>query len=614
MSFILRKTITETFHARMQATPDLVGYRYKPNRSSGWKDVTFREFYDQSRLISFGLMGHGVQPKDRVAILSSTRIEWSLSDMAILGAKAVTIPIYPSTVAEDVTFMLNHSEAKAVVVENDIQLEKILSQRAEKPGCLPFLKNIFVIEPSAMRLAVNPKQNIQDVSTLDSLVEIGKREELKRATAFEDNLLGATPDDWITICYTTGTTGTPKGVPLTHGNLMNVYEDVLDRMRDWVRPETEVLLSFLPCSHVLGKLESMIGHVVGSRQVFAESIEKLLPNLKEVRPTVLISVPRIFEKAYEKIEGTVQRSSPAGRQLFHWAESIGRGYYGSIRAGKTPSIAQSAMYGAAKNLAFKRVSDSLGGRLRFAICGGAALRKDIGEFFEIAGIKILEGYGLTETCAPVTLNDPDHPHFGTVGKPLSEVNLKIAADGEILIKSRKVFHGYHKSPEETAQALRDGWFYTGDIGFLDDEGYLHVTDRKKDLIKTSGGKYVAPQKIEKVAKTFPQIAEIVVYGDQKKYITALLTLNRDYVLAYASEHQILFSEYAELIKHPKVVAWVEKTINEVNKQLASFETIKKFMILPIEFTIEGGELTPSLKVRRKVIQERYRSELDRLYS
>lgn len=619
MPFITRPTITETFLERVRATPDVVAYQYKPTHPEQgpvnlWKQVTFRQHYDYVKLVSFGLMGLGVQPGDKVVILSNTRYEWPVCDFAILGASAITVPIYASNIPDDVLYILNHADAKVAFVEDAKQLQKILEKRLEKPDCLPRLEKIIVIEASAMSLAARHQNATKDVITLKALEELGRREEAKSPSRFDANLMAAKPEDLITICYTSGTTGVPKGAMITHDGLMSVLEDAVAVIHPYIKPEHEVLLSFLPFSHILGKVESMMLHTFGWRQAFAENLDKLMVNIAEIRPTVMCSVPRIFEKAFNRINSVVDSGPESKRKLFAWAMQAGRRYYQAVWDHRAPTFTEKAEYAAAKALVLNKVAQRFGGRLQFAICGGAPLPREIGEFFQIVGIKVLEGYGLTETTAPVSLNLPDDPRFGAVGKPLPEVQIKIGSDGEILIKSRKVFKGYYKMPKETEETLTEGWFHTGDIGHLDAEGFLHITDRKKDLIVTSGGKNIAPQKIENLARSQKIFSQFVVHGDRRHYLTALVTLDQDQVIKYASENQILFSEYSELIKNPKILALVQRTIDELNQQLANFETIKKFVILPADFTIESGELTPSLKVKRGLVNKRYRSELDSMYA
>ncbi|MGK5084782.1 long-chain fatty acid--CoA ligase [Bdellovibrionota bacterium FG-1] len=619
MPLITRKTITETFLERVKVTPDEVGFQYKPTYAEAgvlniWKQVTFREYFEECKQVAFGLMALGVEPGDRVAILSNTRYEWSLSDMAILGAAGVTVPIYASSIPDDVCFIAHHSEAKIMILEDAKQLQKIVEKRLEKPDCLPHLKKIIVIEPSAIALAASHQNGSQNIITFTALKELGRREESRSPERFEDNLRNAKPEDLITICYTSGTTGVPKGAMITHDNMMSVLEDCVATVGRFVNPKGEVILSFLPFSHILGKAESMAIYSFGWRQAYVENIDKLMSNIVEVRPTVIFAVPRIFERAFNRVHSHVQGGASLKKRVFDKAFRVGRKYYQAIWAHQKPSFSETAEYAIATQLVFSKIAQRFGGRLRFAVCGGAPLPKEIGEFFQVVGIKILEGYGLTETTAPVSLNLPDDARFGVVGRPLPEVQIKIAEDGEILVNSRKVFKGYFKMPKETAEVLHGGWFHTGDIGHLDADGFLHITDRKKDLIVTSGGKNVAPQKIENLAKAYSLITQFVAHGDRRHFLTALVTLDREQVIRFATEHSILFSEYSELVKNPKILGWVQKIIDEVNRKLATYETIKKFVILPNEFGIDSGELTPSLKVRRSYINRRFKNELDSMYT
>lgn len=626
MPFILKKTITETFLERVKTTPNLTGYRFKPTYEEmgpvgQWTNKTFREFYDECRLISFGLMGLDLAAQDKAVILSNTRYEWALADLAILGAGAVTVPIYASNTPADIAFILNHCEAKVVFLENAKQLEKIFEIRDD----LKFLEKIVVFDPAAMKLAVGRS----DVLSLQALKELGRRVEAKDPQRFDRLLQAAEPHDLLTICYTSGTTGVPKGVMLTHDNLMSVMEDCVHLLNRQVESEKEVMITFLPFSHIIGKCESMATFVFGWQESFAENIDMLVANMAEIRPTLMFAVPRIFEKAYSRVQAQVHGSSTVKQMLFKKAVSLGREYFGYTKHHDENSplgrmiaknlkpvmdLTLAAEYQIFKKIVFSKVMDRFGGRLKYAICGGAPLPREMGEFFNMVGLPILEGYGLTETCAPITINTPEDPRFGTVGRPLPDVLIKIAEDGEILAKSRKVFKGYFKMPEETAEVMQGGWFHTGDIGHIDDDGFLKITDRKKDIIVTSGGKNIAPQKIENVAKAKKYVAQFVVHGDRRNYLTALVVLDHESVIHYATTHQILFSEFSELVRHPKIRALVQKIVDELNSELASFETIKKFMILPHDFTIETGELTPSLKVKRSFINQKYKYELDSMYS
>jgi long-chain acyl-CoA synthetase len=610
MPFILGKTVSETYAERVRLTPNVIGHRYKPTYPEAgpvgiWKRVTFREFDSECRLVSYGLKAIGLEPGDRCVILSNTRFEWTLTDIAVLGAGGITVPIYASNTPDDCAYILNHSEAKVAVVEDAKQLEKLLLKRAE----LKHLQKIVVIEPSGLKAA----QGREDVLGFLALKELGRREESRNPTAFEKTLRSAKSDDLMTICYTSGTTGVPKGVMLTQDNVMSVLEDCERILNPYARPEAETTVTFLPYSHIIGKLESMAVFVFGWQSCFAENLDLLMTNIAEAKPTLMFAVPRIFEKARTRLEAMVEQSPPAKKALFKWAMEVGRRYQSALWEKRTPSLPDVVQYQVAKRLVFSKIAARFGGRLQFALCGGAPLPKEIGEYFGICNILILEGYGLTETSAPVALMTPDDVRFGWVGKPLAEVAIKIAEDGEVLVKSRKVFKGYYKNPEATAEVLKDGWFHTGDVGEINADGFLRITDRKKDLIITSAGKNIAPQKIENLAKSQPFINQFVVHGDRRNYLVALVTLDRDAVMQWAKDNQVLFSKYEELVRSPKVQALVQKSIDQLNSGLASFETIKKFMILPQEFTVESGEMTPSLKVKRKLINQRYARELDGLY-
>jgi long-chain acyl-CoA synthetase len=611
MPFIIGKTITETFLKRVEATPHLIGYQYKDGTE--WKDVTFRQFHDRCRLISFGLMGLGLKPGDRAAILSNSRFEWSLFDMAILGAKAITVPIYASSTSRDVGYILRHSEATLLIVEDAKQLEKLRELRKDAPLALARLQTIVVID--SLGVSARPEdKNDEKIVDMPALLETAGQQEAREPALFEQNLRSAAPEDLFTICYTSGTTGIPKGAMLDHGNMMSVLDDCVAHLSRFVNPDAEVILSFLPFSHILGKCESIAGHTFGWCQGFAESPEKFMTNVTEVRPTLIFSVPRFFEKASSRIRAELKKAPLPRRKAFEWGIQAGRHYWAAIEKGEMPSWRDILEYGVASKVVFSQVHERFGGRLRFAICGGAPLPPEIGRFFQAIGIKILEGYGLTETCAPVAVNTPDRPRFETVGKPLPEVTIKVAEDGEILVRSRKVFRGYYKNQEDTAAAMDEGWLRTGDIGRIDNEGFLYITDRKKDLIITSAGKNIAPQKIESLALGRPFISQFVVHGDGRHFLTALITLDQEQVIKYASENHILFSGYSELIKHARIMGIVQKTVDDVNRELASFETIKKFVVLPNDFTIESGELTPSLKVRRDFVNQKYKDLLDAMYA
>ncbi len=609
MAFCLGHSIGVALLDRIRKSPGGVAFRYRSTNAlvaplKSWREVSFLTFRQECEQLSLGLKSLGVKKGDRVAVLSKTRYEWTLADLAIIGAGAISVPIYPSSTESEVLRILEHSGAKAVFVEDEAQLMKTL----------PLLGKIASLE--SLVLIDNTRASLPSgVYSIFDLFKKGEAERHLSPSFFEDTLNGLKPHELFTITYTSGTTGNPKGVMLTHENLMSVLTDCAKAYGAHIRDGKEVLLSFLPFSHIIGRLESMSPFVFGWQLNFADSIDRISENLKEVRPTVLFTVPRIFEKALKEVESRVKHSSPITRLAYKLARSAGDGYFSRKRKGRNPGILRTVGYNAFRETVLDRVLEGFGGRLRFAICGGAPLSKDVGEAFETLGILILEGYGLTETCAPITLNTIEAHRFGTVGRPLSDVTLRIADDGEILVRSKKVFMGYWKDENETRDAFdEEGWYRTGDIGFIDPQGYLHITDRKKDLIITSGGKNIAPQKIEKLAHSLsPLFGDFVVIGDRQKHLTALITLERNALHRFAKEHGILYSDMRELTRNRQVEAEVSRVVSLMNQELARFETVKKFAILPDLFSIESGELTPSLKVKRSVVSRKFNEVIQALY-
>ncbi|MGZ3705138.1 MAG: AMP-dependent synthetase/ligase, partial [Bdellovibrionota bacterium] len=531
------KTITEAYCRRAKANPNKVGFRYK--KGGEWKDVTFKEHFETTRRLACGLIHSGVKKGDRVCILAQTSIFWSQFDLAILGAAGITIPVYPTNTPEDTAYIINHSEASVLFVDDFKNLQKVASIAKDCPK----LKKVVV----NFDLRAGDLKAPFEVISWNALYDIGLNQEPSLGARVDANHADAKPEDVFTVSYTSGTTGLPKGVVLTHSAMASVMEDVGKILAD-ITTEDEFLLTFLPMSHIFGKWESMTPYFLGWTSSFAESIDSLVPNLAEVRPTVWVAVPRIFEKVYIKIMTQVQEAPPARQKIFHWAVSVGQKVLDARVKGKNPSPTLALQYKLANKLVFAKVSQRFGGRLRLCVSGSAPLARNIQEFMHIVGVPVYEGYGLTETCAPVSVNIPAHNKFGSVGRLLPEVLCRIAEDGEILVKTAKNFREYYHNPEATKEALKDGWFYTGDIGHIDGDGFLFITDRKKDLIKTAGGKYIAPQKIENLAKSYHILSQVVLYGDQKPYAVALVTLNQEYVIQYAQSHSILYGDYSELIK------------------------------------------------------------------
>lgn len=564
-----------------------------------WISKTWPEYYSDIEAFGSGLLALGVKPKERVAIMANTRYEWSVADHAAMGVHAVVISVYQNNTPADVEYILNNSETRVLILENEALL-RVWDE--VQPKC-PSVEFIILMEAPKNKTAPN-------VFSWAQIEEKGRETLKKNPAAFEDLCRSQKMSDTATLLYTSGTTGLPKGVVITHTQIIS---EISEAFPIFGVDDTDVSLTFLPYAHILGRIEHWAHAYMGYTMAFAESVEKVRSNLAEIEPTFLISVPRIFEKVYAAISTQID-ASPVKKRLFTWAMGVGRRITELKLTHQTIPLELLATYELAQRLVLNKIKLAFGRRLRFAISGGAPLASDISSFFHAAGVLILEGYGLTETTAAITVNTPFNYKFGSVGRAIGDVELKIAEDGEILVRSHKVMKEYYKNPEATAEVMTDGWFHTGDIGQILQGGDLKITDRKKDLIKTAGGKYVAPQKIEGLLKLSPMVTQALIAGDQKKYIVALLTVDPIYLQALAKERGESFSDWKELIPRPWVQDIVRDHIAETNADLASYESIKRFLILPVEFTIEGGELTPSLKVKRKILTQRYQKEIDSLYN
>lgn len=587
-------TLGHSILSMRSRSSSLVAVKFKNQNT--WLEKSWSEYYQDIETTGCALLSLGVQEGDRVAIMANTRYEWSVADLAIFGIKAVTVPIYQNNTPEDVEYILNNSGARILICESHGPLKTFESVK----GKCPLVERVIVFE----KICPNP-----EAITWTTLEKFGADYHRKHPHKFRELCATITPEDIATILYTSGTTGVPKGAVLTH---LQAFSEVSESFPLCGASEHDVTLSFLPYAHILGRIEHW-GHLyIGFTMAYAESLEKIRDNLAEIRPTFLVSVPRIFEKIYGAIWAQVQ-TQPLKMKVFQWALKIGMKVGEYKMSGQVLPVDLLIQYQLAQKVALGKISAAFGGRLRFAISGGAPLAKEISLFFHAANILILEGYGLTETTAAITVNTPFNYRFGSVGRPIGEVQIKIAADGEILVKSDKVMREYYKAPEATIEAFTDGWFHTGDIGELLPGGDLKITDRKKDLIKTAGGKYVAPQRLEGLLKLSPYIAHVHIHGDQKKYIVALVTLNQSSVEELAKSQNISFADWNSLLSSPFVQELIRKTVADTNAQLAGYESIKKYRILPIEFTVEGGELTPSLKVKRKVLDQRYKDLIDELY-
>jgi long-chain acyl-CoA synthetase len=579
---------------QVQASGSKEAFRYLEDER--WVSLTWQQTKDKTFQLAAGLRSLGIGLEDRVAIASGTRMEWILADLAIMSAGGATTTVYPTTQHEDVAFILGDSESKVVFAEDEEQVAKVIDHLP----ALPHLVKIIQIEG---------RVDSPVVITWSEFEELGRQYLAENPTAVDEAIAAIHPDHLATLIYTSGTTGRPKGVRLLHSSW--TYEGVAIEEYDIISPE-DVQYLWLPLSHVFGKALIAIQLRVGFSTAVDGRIDKIVENLGEVHPTFMCGAPRIFEK----VRARVMTSAAHGMKgkIFSWAFSVGYKTMPIRLAGKSPSGLLAAQYALADRLVFSKIKHRMGGKIKFFVSGSAALNREVQEWFYAAGLLILEGYGLTETSAATCVNNPRATRFGTVGPPVPGSEVKIADDGEILVKGPGVMQGYHNLPEVTAESLKDGWFATGDIGELDDAGYLRITDRKKDLIKTSGGKYVAPQKVEGTLKAAcPHFSQVVVHGEGRKYITALIALDPDAITEWGEAQGHDTSKYEQFVSSSPVQELVDGYVTQANTQLERWETVKRFEILPTELSIEEGEITPSQKVRRRAVEQKYAEVLAGLY-
>jgi long-chain acyl-CoA synthetase len=565
-------------------------------RDGAWRPLSTGEIETAVRRLSLGFQALGLKPGGRVAILSENRPEWVVADFAALSAGGVTVPIYTSLLPDQVRHIIDHAGAKIAVCSDRDLLRKIEAVRAELPG----LDHIVLIEGEA------PAGTLP----LSAVLDMGTGLERGSPGLFERTAGSVRPGDLASIIYTSGTTGLPKGVMLSHGNFVSNIE-ALTAVIDFRADDT--VLSFLPLSHVLERTGTFLFIHSGAAIAYAESIEAVAANLVEVRPTIVVSVPRLFEKIYTRVMDQVMSGSRLKRAIFVWALATGKKYAAKVIAREPVPKALALKRALARKLVFSKITARTGGRMRFFVCGGAPLSKDIAEFFYAMGLIILPGYGLTETSPCLTANTLDDYRFDTVGKAFPGIELRIAEDGEILARGPNVMMGYHKNEADTREVMKDGWFHTGDIGRLDGDGFLTITDRKKDIIVTSGGKNIAPQPIETLLQASPFIASAVVVGSSRKFISALIVPNFDKLEAHARAEGVPFGDRAGLCRRPEVVAFLHDEVNRATPELASYERVKKIAVLDRDFEIDAGEVTPTLKVRRSIVEQKYAALIEALY-
>lgn len=593
------KTISEMF---VKTTSEFASKpAYGEKHDGKWSTITFQEARDTVTSFSAGLASFGIKKDDKVAILSGNNTKWALSDFAITGLGAATVSVYPTLISPQIKYILYNSDTRIVIAQNDEQKEKIYKIFDD----LPELKYIITMDGGTT--------SRENEFGYEKVIELGQKHIEETGFSFEKEAEKIDENDLLTLIYTSGTTGDPKGVMLTHKNLAS---NVQSLKKSVDVNDNDVFLSFLPLSH---SFERMVGHFTafscGCVIYYAESIETVADNMGEVRPTVMTSVPRLYEKMYAKVIDKVSNDPAIRQKIFWWAIGVGKKASKYFQRGTQPTGFLAFKFGIANKLVFSKIKERVGGRLRFFASGGAPLSKEIGEFFSSAGITILEGYGLTETSPVITVNRLELFKFGTVGCTLDDVEVKIADDGEILCKGPNVMAGYYKDPVATAEAIdEDGWFHTGDIGHLDEDNYLKITDRKKNILVTSGGKNVAPAPIENALATSKYIEQSLVIGDKRNFISALLVPSYEVLEAWAKDSNISYKNRSELLKNPAVKDLFGREIDKVNALFSRYEQIKEIRLIENEWTIESGEMTPSLKVIRKAVEKNYADIINSIYT
>ena len=590
-------SVPAMFRDRVAATPDAEAFRFPDG--DGWASVTWRQLGDRVTLVAAGLVALGIQPEERVALASGTRYEWALVDFAILAAGAATTTVYPTTHAEDVAFIVANSGSRIAIAEDQKQVDKLVAHRAE----LPAVSKVVVIDGAG---------DGDWVISLDDLEQLGRDLLAQAPTTVNDRIDAIRRDQLATLIYTSGTTGKPKGVRLTQDS-WTYTAAAMDSLG--VLSDKDLNYLWLPLAHAFGKVMLALPLQIGFTTVIDGRVDKIIENLAVIRPTIMGAVPRIFEKVHGRITEMMAKEGGIKKRLFDWASEVGLQVSRAKQAGQRPSPLLAAQHKLADRLVFSTIRQRFGGRMRFFISGSAALDRDIAQWFDAVGVIVLEGYGLTETSAASSINRPTAYRFGTVGWTLPQTEVKIADDGEILLKGPGIMNGYHDLPEATAEAIEaDGWFHTGDIGELDGEGFLRITDRKKDMFKTSQGKYVAPSAISAHFKGIcPYASEIIVYGEGKPYCVALVSLDADSIREWAADNGMGEKSFGEIARDSTTREMVNGYVEQLNKGLNRWEQVKRFSIIDRELTVEAGDLTPSLKLKRKAVVDNFHDSIDTLY-
>ena len=592
------RSVAQLFVDRVTKTASAEAFRFP--RGAAWESVTWEQVDARVRPIAAGLVALGIESQDRVAIASSTRFEWVSADLAVMLAGAATTAIYPTTSDSDVAYIVADSQSRIVFAENDAQIAKL---RANRPS-LPDVVKVVTFDGTA---------DGDWVISLADLEQLGTAHLAQAPSVVDDRIHAVEPQHLATLIYTSGTTGRPKGVRLSH-DCWTYEVAAVDAIHLLSQDDLQYL--WLPLAHVLGKVLLTLPLQIGFPTVLDGRVDKIVDNMAVVSPTFMGAAPRIFEKAYARITTSMSAEAGVKARLFDWAIGVGRRVAALRAQGRSAPVLLAAQFVIADALVLNKIQARFGGRIRFFISGSAALNADVARWFDAAGLLILEGYGLTESSAASFVNRPGSYVFGSVGWPLPGTEVAIAPDGEIMLKGPGVMAGYHNLPQDTAETVDpDGWLHTGDIGNLDERGFLRITDRKKDLFKTSNGKHVAPSAIESIFQgVCPYASQLIVEGEGRTFVSALVALDPDAIAGWAAENGMAEMPYAELVSSPAVRQMVQGCIDELNAKLNQWERIKKFLILDRDLTIEQGELTPSMKLKRRVVADRYKNELDSLYA
>jgi len=590
-------SVARMFLNRVAATPHAEAFRFP--QDGDWESVTWQQVGERVHHIAAGLISLGIRPEDRVALASATRYEWVLVDFGVMCAGAATTTVYPTTIAADVAYIVANSGSRVVVAEDQNQVNKLLEHRAE----LPDVAKVVIIDGNG---------DGDWVITLNELEQRGKQLLADSANVVEERVSAIGPDQLASLIYTSGTTGRPKGVRLTHG-AWTYTAAAIDSLN--VLGPDDLNFLWLPLAHSFGKVMLALPLLVGFPTAIDGRVDKIVDNLAVLHPTVMGAAPRIFEKAHARIEQMIAEQGGLKKRIFEWSIGVGLKVSAARQAGEKPSLASALAYRVADRLVFSTIRERFGGRIRFFVSAAAALDRNVAQWFDAVGITVLEGYGLTETAAASFINRPTAYRFGTVGWPFPATEVKIADDGEILLRGPGVMTSYHDLPDATAEALdEDGWFRTGDIGEIDADGYLRITDRKKDMFKTSQGKYVAPAAIEVRFKGLcPYVGELLVIGEAKPYCVALVSLDGEAITDWAGKHGLAGKSFAEIARDDRTQELIAGYIDALNSELNRWEQIKKFTILDRELSVESGDLTPSMKLRRKVVVGKAAADISALY-